>query len=252
MRPLLLLHPLGSDAHFWDFLLAGQPLARELVAVDLPGHGARALPKVGDGVAGLARAVVADLDRLGIERCDVVGISLGGLVAQHLLAHHADRFALAALVDTVVRYPDPMRQMWRDRAALVRSQGMAAVVQATLDIWFTPQFLSTAPDVLDEVTETLLATDTEGYARTCEILAAADLSVELARISAPTIVMCGTDDGPAFRESASAHLARLAHDGVTWLPGKHVPMVENPGPFIEALRAFLDQDTHHPDLQEQP
>jgi 3-oxoadipate enol-lactonase len=240
VRPLLLLHPLGSSGRFWDFLgpLVGD---RQLVAPDLPGHGSTPAPSRDDGVAGLAAAVVADLDARGIAAVDVVGVSLGGLVAQHLAAHEPGRVGRVVFADTVVRYPDPMVSMWAERAALARSTGLDGLVEPTLDIWFTPQFRESRPEVVARTTATLLATDPEGYARTCEILSDADLSGDLSLIDVPVLSVCGDQDGQPFRDAAAGPLADLSSYDVRWLVGRHAAMLETPAAFVALLEEFLRQ-----------
>jgi 3-oxoadipate enol-lactonase len=82
-----------------------------------------------------------------------------------------------------------------------------------------------------------VATDPEGYARTCDVLADVDLRDHVAALTVPTVVVCGQDDAPAFRDAAT-WLARATGDGtVHWLPGRHACAVENPAKFAELLVA---------------
>src|SRR4051812_40918880 len=87
--PLVLLHCLGVDHRFWDFateLCADFTLLR----YDLPGHGASAVPVAPYGIADLSAQLAEILAANDIRRAHVAGISLGGLIAQHLAATHPD------------------------------------------------------------------------------------------------------------------------------------------------------------------
>ncbi|GAA1904261.1 3-oxoadipate enol-lactonase [Nocardioides lentus] len=242
MRPLLLLHPLGSAGSFWDDLAAGWT-GGPVVAPDLPGHGSAPLPDPDAGVAGIAEHVLSALDAAGTGPVDVVGVSLGGLVAQHLAAHAAHRVARVVLVDTVDVYPAPMREMWAERAHLARTEGMAPLVEPTLEVWFTPGFRAERPDVVAATTDTLLATDPEGYARACELLAGADLTAGPTAggdpVAPPTLVVCGDGDGEPFRRAAADRLGPASGRDVVWLPGRHAVVLEQPAAFADLLRRFL-------------
>lgn len=239
-RPVVLLHPLGSDRRFWDEVAL--PDDRQWMALDLPGHGAEAAPDVDAGVVGLAARVLELADAAGLVQFDVAGVSLGGLVAQHLAVQHSDRVGSVALIDTVATYPDAMEAMWVGRAATARTEGMGGLVDPTLDIWFTPEFRQSHPDVVERTTHTLLGTDPEAYARTCEILASTDLSAALGDLPARTLSMCGDSDGDPFRDAAQA-IADSTGTTVRWLPGKHAAVLESPTEFVRHLVAFLDDDT---------
>ena len=114
--PVLLLHPLGVDRSFWDGVVPALD-GFEVLTYDFPGHGRTSVPAEPytiEDLADQARQLLADA---GYERVDVVGVSLGGLVAQRLAADAPDLVRRLVVVDAVAVYPEPMREMWRDRAA---------------------------------------------------------------------------------------------------------------------------------------
>ena len=170
---LVLLHPLGADHEFWDPLtraLAGRPVH----ALDLPGHGRAPLPSGGLTIARAAEAVLAELDRDGAGRVDLLGLSIGGLVAQYIAAHAPERVAHLVLADTVARYPEPFRQQWRARARAARTEGTASFVEPTLQTWFTPDFARSEAEAVRYARAAIARCDPEGYAQACEALEAVD------------------------------------------------------------------------------
>jgi 3-oxoadipate enol-lactonase len=230
--PFVFLHPLGADARFWDPVRA-ELGPRTSVALDLPGHGTAEPPALGAGIAAYAAAVADQLN----EPAHMVGMSLGGLVAQELAVSRRDLVASVVLVDTVAVYPDPMRQMWRDRAEIARTSGLESLVAPMVEMWFSADLGATADPRVERARRTFVSTDPEGYARTCDVLARADLRDRVARLDAPVMVVCGQDDAPAFRDAAT-WLATTTGDGtVHWLPGRHACAVESPARFAELLVA---------------
>jgi 3-oxoadipate enol-lactonase len=228
--PFVFLHPLGADARFWD-PVRGELGSRPSMALDLPGHGTAEPPALGAGIDAYAAAVAARLDA----PAHVVGMSLGGLVAQELGASRPDVVASVVLVDTVAVYPDPMRQTWRDRADIARTSGLESLVAPMVEMWFSAELGATADPRVAQARRTFMSTDPEGYARTCDMLASVDVRDRVASLGAPAMVVCGQDDAQAFRDAAT-WLATTTGDGtVHWLPGRHACAVENPAKFAELL-----------------
>lgn len=237
--PVVLLHPLGVDHHFWDPVRAALPgHLGPVLAPDLLGHGGAALPEPGAGIEAFADEVEEAL--AGHGPVHLVGVSLGGLVAQVLAARSPGLVERLVLADTVAVYPEPMRAMWRERARVVRDQGVAAVVEAMEALWFSADFREGCADQVSAVRDLLLATDPEGYARTCEALAVADTTTSVASISAQTLVACGRDDAPPFQASVPWLHEQLPDGRTAWLSGGHATAYEHPREFAGMLAGFLD------------
>lgn len=237
---LVLLHCLGVDHELWRIALAGMEREYTLLAYDFPGHGASAVPAAPYGIADLSAQLAAILDRAGIARTAVVGISLGGLVAQHFAASFPTRVERLVLVDTTPRYTDELRAMWAVRAAQARQDGVKSLIPGLLEIWFTPAFAAKNPPATRYVRDALEKCSGEGYACACEALAAADLRDLAAAITAPTLVVCGEQDIPSFLDAARWLNTNIAHSKLAWLaPARHASILEQPDAFRRALREFL-------------
>ena len=76
-------------------------------------------------------------DALGIARCHFVGLSMGGMVAQHLALAAPERIASLVLADTSSRFGPEVLPIWDERMRTAREQGMAPLVEPTLARWFT-------------------------------------------------------------------------------------------------------------------
>jgi 3-oxoadipate enol-lactonase len=230
--PLVFLHPLGGDAAFWDPVRAELGV-RTSTALDLPGHGSAEPPERGAGIDAYAHAVAQQLDG----PAHLVGMSLGGLVAQEIAASTPDLVASVVLVDTVAVYPDPMRQMWRDRADIARTSGLESLVEPMVEMWFSAEIGAAADPRVEQARRTFVSTDPEGYARTCDVLADVDLRDRVASLAVPATVVCGQDDAPAFRDGAMWLGQTIGVGAVHWLPGRHACVVEYPTKFAELLAA---------------
>lgn len=237
--PLLLLHCLGVDRHFWDFASA---LAGEfrLLSFDLPGHGETPVPVSAYTIEDLADLCADLLTREGVSRAHVAGISLGGLIAQRLAAAYPALVDRLVLVDTTPRYTDELRNMWALRAKGAREKGVRSLIQGLLPIWFTPEAIATNTRAVRYVRETLARCEGEGYALACEALAAADLRDDVQRIKAPTLVVCGEDDIPSFVDAAQWLAANIAGAKGAWIPrSRHASILERPEEGVRLVREFL-------------
>ena len=237
--PLLLLHCLGVDRHFWDF--AGSLADHyRLLSFDLPGHGDTPVPARAYGIDDLADLCAAVLRREGLPREHVAGISLGGLIAQRLAAAHPAMVDRLILIDTTPRYTDELRAMWAVRAKGARDDGVSALVDGLLPIWFTPEAIAEAIAPVRYVRETLAHCPGEGYALACEALAAADLREDAKRIAAETLVVCGDADIPSFIDAAHWLTDNIAGAKGAWIErARHASVLERPQQALRLMRDFL-------------
>jgi 3-oxoadipate enol-lactonase len=237
--PLVLLHCLGVDHHFWDF--AGE-LARDftLVSYDLPGHGRSSVPSGAYTIEDLSRQLGELLARHNIARAHVAGISLGGLIAQQFAAANPASVDRLILIDTTPRYTDELRAMWAQRAAAARGDGVSTLIDGLLKIWFTPQSVADNTEAVRYVRGALEKSSGEGYALACEALAAADLRPAAAKITAPTLVICGDDDIPSFLDAARWLEANIKGAQLAWLAkARHASVLERPAEAVALMRDFL-------------
>ncbi|MBM7173348.1 3-oxoadipate enol-lactonase [Streptomyces sp. G44] len=198
--PLLLGPSLGTSTALWDAVAPDLAASHRVVRWDLPGHGRSPADLIGPGatVAELAGLVLALADTLGVDRFAYAGVSLGGAVGLHLAAHHPQRVTRLAAVCTSLHFggADP----WRERAATVRREGLAALAAGAPRRWFTPGF--TVPALVADHA----AADPGAYAACCDALAAYDLRDGAASVTAPTLVLAGRED-PA---TPPAHAREIA------------------------------------------
>jgi 3-oxoadipate enol-lactonase len=237
--PLLLLHCLGVDRHFWDF---ATPLAGEfrLLSVDLPGHGETPVPSERYTIDDLAVLCADLLSDQGVSRVHVAGISLGGLIAQRLAGSYPQSVDRLVLIDTTPRYTDDLRNMWAVRAKSAREDGVRSLIDGLLPIWFTPEAIAADAVGVRYVRETLARCSGEGYALACEALAAADLREDARRIKAPALVVCGEEDIPSFLDAARWLVGNIAGARSAWIArSRHASVLERPDEGIKLLGAFL-------------
>jgi 3-oxoadipate enol-lactonase len=236
---LVMLHCLGMTHHLWD-CLGGLANQYTLLSYDLPGHGETPVPDAPYGVEELAEQLAGVLRRAGIAKAHVMGISLGGLVAQCFAATEPQMTGKLVLCDTTPRYTDEARGMWVVRAAAARKDGAASLLPTIEKIWFTPGFVASDPPAVQLVRDTFRACSGEGYALACEALGAADLRDLAPRIKAPALVVCGAEEGQAFKDAAHWLHDNIAGARLEMIPSAgHASVLEQPVRIEALLREFL-------------
>ena len=240
--PLVLIHPIATSSRIWEPQLPVWARHWRVVRIDLPGHGASLPPTRLASFAEWADDLAAVLDHLGMQQVSMVGLSLGGMVAQAFALNHAERLTSLVLAHTSAHTAAPVREMWTQRTAQVREFGVAAQVDPTLARWFTRSFLERAPLTTRWVAEQICATSIEGYAAAAEAIRDLNHLERLREIRAPTLVVAGADDTAAPPALGAAIVERMQQARLAIIDhAAHLGNVEQPIVFAELIGGFLTE-----------
>ena len=238
--PTILVHPVGMDLTYWDHQIEALHGSHDLVAYDLPGNGSTpGTPE--DWTFDAAAATLAQVAAAtGAGQINVVGISIGGMIAQAFALAHPEAMRSLVLIATAATFAEHERSLARGRAATARSDGMAAIVPSTLDRWFTPDTKARRPDILDRVGKSMLAGDPVIYAAMWDMIAGLDFAPRLRGIGCPTLVMTGATDPICPPDVARALQAGIPGSELAIVPrAAHMCILEQPGFINDRLDAFL-------------
>ena len=234
--PLVMLHSLGTTSAIWDAQAAALACGFRVIRPDLRGHGLTACTPGPYSMDLFADDLAAVLDGLKIHQAHIAGISIGGMIAQAFAAKFAGRAASLILVDTAMIIPPP--ESWTLRAATVRGEGYAPLVDAVMARWVTPGFASTP--AAEGLKAQLLRTPAEGYAAAAEAIAAADLTASTSALHVPALVVVGEHDAATPVADAQALHRAIAGSSLVIVPGgAHIPTVEKPAEITAAIADFL-------------
>ena len=227
--PVVLLTPVGLDAACWD--LCDPPSGAE--RHEWPGHGQRPLADTPPDMASLADEVAATYDG----RLDVIGVSLGGMVAQRLAIRHPERVrSVLAACTTGKGDPDTMAE--RARSA---REDMPGAIASALTRWFTAEFLAEQPDhpAITYSRRTLEALDPEAYAQVWEAIATHDALAELPTVRAHFTCLAGRQDVSSPPEQAEAIASAVPGARLVVLNGPHMLFLEDGPAFGAEVRDHL-------------
>ena len=205
---LVLADSLGSTLAMWEPQVADLARHRRVVRYDLRGHGGSPAPDGPYTIADLGGDLLALLDDLEVDRADLCGLSLGGMVAMWVAAHAPDRVRGLVLCATSARL---VPETWAARARTVLDEGMGAVVDRVVGVWFTAAYAAEHPELVDRMRAMIASSSPIGYAACCRAIETMDLTGDLASIVAPTLVLVGPRTRP--RRSSTRSGSRPASKG---------------------------------------
>ena len=234
---VMMAHGVLADHSIFDAVTRRLLNDYTVLRYDLRGHGRTEATAGPYTMAQLADDATALLDALHLHGVHYIGTSLGGMIGQQLGAVGGGRFVSLTLANTAAVQPNP--GAWNDRIATAQRDGVQAVVEGTLQRWFTPAFFAARPEEIERIRAVARRTPAEGF--TGAVAAVRDLAQldSLPRIRVPTLLLAGVHDQatpPAL--GAMIHEA-IANSRFAMLNAAHQAAAEVPEDFCDAWLDFV-------------
>lgn len=234
---LLLSNSLGTNLTMWDPQIPEWSKHFRVLRYDSRGHGQSTAPDRPYSIAELGGDALAILDHFGIARAHWCGVSKGGMVGQWLATHAGERLGRVVLANTAAVMGPP--DLWNSRIATVRADGMAGLVQPTLERWFSKDFRDSDKATVAKVSEMLATTPPLGYAACCGAIRDMDQREAIRSVLNPVLVIVGTVD-PATPPAAGRLIAEaIPGAALVELEAAHLSNLEQPEAFTRTVLDFL-------------
>jgi len=238
---LVLTHALATNLTIWDHVIPLLPPTLRVLRYDHRGHGGSDTPAPPYAMGGLITDAERLLDHLNIRDCVFLGLSMGGLVAQGLAIKRLDLVRGLVLSNTATKIGT--ESVWQDRIAQVRQGGMMTINAPATERIFSRAYRAT-PDIA-HWQNLMLETNPDGYIGCATAIAGTDFYTPTASLRLPTLVIAGTEDATTppdlVRETADlipgSRFALIRGGG-------HLPFVERPQAYADALITFLKEIGH--------
>ena len=241
-RCLVLLHGYLVSMLVWEEFVPLLYKHVRVVTLDLPGHGISEVKGEVHTMEYLADTVAAMLDKLGIERCTIVGHSMGGYVALAFCEKYPERLDGLVLLSSTPN-PDSPEKLERRRReiALVKAgkkELMARIVPAA---GFAADHRAAMQDYIDDLTETIHITEDDGIvALLGGMMQRKDQNEMLRSSKVPQLFILGRKDEYIPLEVAEAMVAAHPQAKVVWLANSgHMGFIEEPQACADALLDFV-------------
>jgi 3-oxoadipate enol-lactonase len=237
---VVLSHSLACNHSMWDEQADALKRHYRVLRFDTRGHGGSDAPDGAYTLDMLAEDLLGLLDSLSIEETHFVGLSMGGMIGMTFALAHPDRFRSLVLCDTSSRIPPEAAPVWEGRIKTVAEQGMEALVESTLQRWFTESFYKSNKAMMKRVGQMIRTTRPTGYVGCCHAIPKINLTDRLGAISCPVQIIVGEQDvGTPVAMSRAIHGAIPGSKLVIIPSASHLSNLEQPEIFNKALLGFL-------------
>lgn len=234
---------LATNMAMWDDQVAALKDDFRILRYDKRGHGDSAAPARGDiAIETLVADLIALWDHLGIRRSHFAGLSIGGMTGFGLGLHHPDRVASLALCCTRADSPPAYNAAWPGRVAIAEKAGMAALVDSTLERWFTPGCRARDTAAMAKMGKMISSTSVTGYCGCAWALQNLPYLDRLGAIRVPTLMIGGSDD-ILLDGTRDAHRRISGSLYYEIGPAGHIANVEQPALFTAGLKCWLARQT---------
>ncbi len=239
--PIVFANSLGTDLRLWDPILPHLPDGLRIIRYDKRGHGLSEVTPAPYSMGTLVRDAERLLDHLGVRDCMFVGLSIGGMIAQGLAVKRMDQIRAMVLSNTAAKIGTP--SIWQDRMDAVRSGGIEALADATMERWFSKAFRATPQMALWR--NMMVRQPADGYLGCSAAISGTDFYTPTSGLRLPTLGIAGSEDGSTPPD--------LVRETVDLVPGSrfelmrkagHLPCVERPQEYAALLSAFLAETGH--------
>ena len=242
--PVLLIMGFGGDHLAWAMQMADFAGRHRVIAFDNRGVGQSDAPDAPYTTRMMADDALGLMDALGVDSAHVLGVSMGGMIAQELVLARPDRVRSLHLACTFGR-PDPymlaLNSAWREmRIGLGRESTLR-----TLGLWlFSPTTYAERPELIEALLQNSLANPYPqsliGFLRQGEAVAAHDALERLGAIRCPTLVCVAEDDILVPPRFAREIVARIPGAELRTIPAAgHGYFLERPDLFNELSLEFI-------------
>jgi 3-oxoadipate enol-lactonase len=234
---------IANDYSMWDRQAAALSSGFRVLRYDLPGQGGTAPSGGAVTIESLARDLIALWDALGIASSHLVGLGLGGAVAQAAAIDHAARIDRLVPCCCRAQMVPEFAALWHQLIATVKAKGIEPVVEPTLARWFPEPFRAANPEAMDAVRAMIRRTNVKGYVDCAGAFLGLALEDRLPHIRARTLYLSGADDNrggpPPLMAGLAAKVPGARHASVP--DAAHIANVQNPAGFNRLLIDFLNE-----------
>ena len=241
--PVVFVHGVGLDSAMWDAVIAQLSDDRPCIAIDMAGHG-DSKHVAADALSGYVDALEHDIAACTDGPVDLVGFSMGAMVAAACTLKRPNNVAKLVMMNAIHLRDQSARQSVLERLSVAKENGLAVTADAAISRWFSTEFTSENPDVIQAVRDRMISNDFESYLSAYRVFATADqdLAPRLGEIVCPVLAV--TADGDANSTPVMSHaIADAVPDGRAeiWAGLAHGAPIEDPTRVAKTLKEFFDE-----------
>lgn len=245
--PVLLLHPVGSSLSFMEPLADLLSQHHQVMSMDLRGHGQSPRLSVDDeqlmDLDDFAKDVHETLMHSQFAPCAVVGFSFGGMIAQSLAYLYPQDVSALIPCACPCTLSDELRIITAKRGTDAKHHGMGAIIEATMERWFTPAFRAGKGHLA--IQEHLLSAHPGGWVHGWNAISKIHQLPRLPHIKQPTLCIAGEVDLSSPIDVVGQIANNIPQAKLEVVAGApHMLFMEQPQKVFELIHAFLAGDAY--------
>ena len=232
---------LGTDMRIWDEVISYLPKNLKILRYDKRGHGLSDCPNSPYSMGTLVKDIEALMDSLKLKNSLLIGLSIGGMIAQGLAVKRLDLVRAMVLSNTAARIGN--REIWEDRVNKVSSSGMKALTEETMKRWFSNDFLESKQ--IHKWKNMVERQPVEGYIGCAHAISGTDFYTPTSSLRLPTIAIAGSEDGSTPPDLVRETSNLIPGSKFNLIKGAgHIPCVEAPIKYANILSGFMKELGH--------
>jgi 3-oxoadipate enol-lactonase len=193
--PLVLVHGLNGDLTGWALVMPEFAKHYRTLALDVRGHGGTSKPDQPYSIEGFAEDLLEFLSKKQIPKVHLLGLSMGGAIAQQFALDHPEMIRSLVLVSTFSYIDDHARQAFEGLRQDLAQGGYPAFFDGVLKLAFTPGYIAANPGPIAELKEKRIQINSPvAIGRATDACMAFNLRDQISRIALPTLVVSGRED----------------------------------------------------------
>ena len=241
-RTFLFINSLGTDFRIWDNVVEIVQEHGNILLFDKRGHGLSDTEEGTNGLDDFSGDALALLEHLSINKCIVVGVSVGGMIAQVMAHYHPERIEKLMLCDTQSKIGDDA--FWNDRIRKIESNGLSGIADGVILRWFPESFRQRFPEEVTGYRNMLERCSVKGYIQTCAAIRDADLTAKSKEIKLPTMCIVGSEDQSTPPAGVERLSKLISGSKFKQIEGSgHLPCVDNAEKLSAIIIDFINSNS---------
>ena len=232
---------IANDATMWDGQVEALGKDYRTLRYDLRGHGDTQATEGDYSMELLVRDLTGLLNELNIQKTHLIGLGLGGAIAQAFAIEHSHRVNVLVPCCCRAKMVPEFAALWHKLREAVAKDGVEVIVEPTVQRWFSDEFKAANPEALQKVRNMIRGTTTLGYLGVTAAFLSLNIEDKLPQIKAPTLYVSGAEDKmggpPDLMNELSKKVPGASHRSIS--KAAHIANIQNPADFNRIVGDFL-------------
>jgi pimeloyl-ACP methyl ester carboxylesterase len=239
--PMVLIHGLSASNEGWISQVPAFSQKYTVVTMDLRGHGQSDKPEMAYSIELFSNDIVALMDHLEIKQAIIIGVSMGGMVAQRMALDHSKYVNKLILVDTMSHMDKCLRMKMENGALLAERFGMEVQARNGLLWAFSPSFINEHSDEIMNIIDDVSSLPAGPYIQSVKACTGHDVKNQLSKIPVQTLVIVGEEDILTPRYFSKVLCENIPDCRMSVVKGSgHVTPIEQADDFNKIVLDFLE------------